>query len=100
MGWFAIFIVAVMVWIWWDGLGAKEVAHKESKRLCQLHDVLLLDDTVALRRMRLSRHRNGRIGLYRRFVFEFTSDGDQRYKGHIDMLGEDILQTYMDTYRI
>ncbi len=100
MGWLVLFVLAIVVWLWWDGLGAKEVAHKESKRLCQQHDVLFLDDTVALRRMRLSRDRNGRIGLYRRFVFEFTSDGNERYKGHIDMLGEDILQTYMDTYRI
>ncbi len=100
MGWLTIIIIAIVVWVWWDGLGAKEVAHKESKRLCQQHDVLLLDDTVAVRRMRLSRHRTGKIGLYRRFVFEFTSDGDQRYFGHIDMLGEIVLQTHMDTYRI
>jgi len=100
MGWILIIIILLVIGLWWDGLGAKEVAHSESKRLCKVHDVLLLDDTVALRRMRLSRHRTGRIGLYRRFMFEFTSDGDQRYKGHIDMLGEDILQTYMDTYRI
>ena len=100
MGWAVLIIFSVVIWLWWDGLGAKEVAHKQSKQLCQQHDVLLLDDTVALRRMRLSRHRTGKIGLYRRFVFEFTSDGNERYYGHIDMLGVDVLQTHMDTYRI
>jgi len=72
----------------------------ESKRLCRDADVIFLDDSVALSRIRLCRHRNGRIGLYRRFGFEFSSDGEQRYQGYIDMLGEEILQTHMDVYRV
>ena len=100
MEWIIFIIVAVVLWIWWDGLGAKELAHAEGKRLCLQSEVLFLDDTVVLRRLRLSRNRAGRIGLYRRFVFEFTSDGGERYHGFIDMLGDDILQTHMDTFRI
>jgi len=100
MEWLILIIISAVVWIWWEGLGAKELAHAEAKNLCIHSDVLLLDDTVALRRLRLSRHRSGKIGFYRRFVFEFTSDGDERYKGYIDMLGNQILQTHMEPYRI
>ena len=100
MEWLILLISGVLIWLWWDGLGAKEVAHKESKRLCQQNDVLFLDDTVAVSRLRFSRHRSGRIGWYRRFVFEFTSDGNERYQGYIDMFGKEILQTHMDVYRV
>jgi hypothetical protein len=100
MEWLLVPFLALLVWLWWDGLGAKEIAHKEGKRLCHESGVLFLDDSVALRRLRLCRHRNVRAGLYRRFEFEFSSDGEHRYYGYIDMLGETILQTHMDAFRV
>ncbi len=89
-----------MVWLWWDGLGAKEVARNEAKRLCQQSGVQFLDDTVVVKRMRLCRHRSGRLGLYRRFHFEFASDGEQRYPGYVDMLGDSVLASEMSPFRI
>lgn len=100
MEWILIPFFVLLLWLWWDGLAAKEVADKKAKHLCQNADVLFLDDSVAIRRLRLCRRRSGQIGLYRRFGFEFTSDGEHRYSGYIDMLGEEILQTHMDAYRI
>ena len=100
MGWIVLIILGVLIWVWWDGLGAKEIAHGKARELCRSADVLFLDDSVALRRLRLCRHRKGHMGLYRRFCFEFTSDGEQRYQGSIDMLSSEILQTHMDVYRI
>lgn len=100
MMWILVPFLALLLWLLWDGMAAKEKAHLESKRLCRDADVLYLDDSVALSRLRLCRHRNGRIGLYRRFGFEFSTDGEQRYTGYIDMLGEEILQTHMDVYRV
>ncbi|MGD8785314.1 MAG: DUF3301 domain-containing protein [Thioalkalispiraceae bacterium] len=100
MEWILFPLLGLLLWLWWDGLAAKEVAHKESKRLCESAGVLFLDDSVALSRLRLCRQRNGRVGLYRRFGFEFSTDGEQRYTGYVDMLGEKILQTHMDPYRI
>lgn len=100
MLWFLIPFLALLLWLLWDGMAAKEKAYLESKRLCRAADVLFLDDSVALSRLRLCRHRNGRVGLYRRFGFEFSTDGEERYEGYIDMLGEEILQTHMDVYRV
>ncbi len=100
MEWILIPFFALLLWLWWDGLAAKERADKEARRLCQNADVLFLDDSVAISRLRLCRQRNGRISLYRRFGFEFTTDGQHRYSGYIDVFGELILETYMDAYRI
>lgn len=100
MGWLFVIIVLLFAWLWWDGLGAKEVARLKSKALCDNADVQFLDDTVVLGRLRLCRHRAGNIGIYRRFYFEFSSDGERRYQGYIDMLGRMILDSHMDPYRI
>lgn len=100
MSWLVILIVACLVWLWWDGLGAKEVARASCLRLCREHDVLFLDDTVALASLRLRRNSNGSVGILRRFNFEFTSDGELRYQGYVEMLGRRVLQVHMDAYRI
>ena len=100
MSWLLIILLSFFLWLWWDGLGAKEIARQKGKLLCQQADVQFLDDTVVLRKLRLCRHRSGNIGIYRRFGFEFSSDGEQRYQGYIDMLGSIILTTHMEPYRI
>lgn len=100
MTWLFILIVLALAWLWWDGLGAKEVARASCLRQCKEHDVLFLDDTVALASLRLRRNTNGSISIYRRFNFEFTSDGELRYQGYVEMLGRRVLQLHMDAYRI
>lgn len=100
MSWYLIPVAAFLVWLWWDGLGAKEIARAYCMRLCREHDVLFLDDTVALARMRLRRDAGGTLRLYRRFNFEFTSDGEQRYQGYVELLGERVIHTEMEAYRI
>ena len=100
MGWVVFILVCLIAWVWWDGLAAKEVALRKARELCRAADVLFLDDSVALRRLRLCRHRNGTMGLYRRFVFEFCSDGEERYQGYVDLLGTEVLSSHMQIYRI
>lgn len=100
MTWFFILLVLPLVWVWWDGLGAKEIARAYGKRTCRERDVLFLDDTVALSLTRLRRDASGHLRFYRRFDFEFTSDGEQRYRGYVDMLGPQVIHVEMDVYRI
>ena len=100
MSWWLILVAVFLVWLWWDGLGAKEAARASCKRVCREHDVLFLDDTVALTRLRLRRDASGNLRIYRRFGFEFTSDGEQRYLGYVEMLGSYVLHTEMEPYRL
>ena len=100
MSWLLILFVLSLAWLWWDGLGAKELARASCQRLCREHDVLFLDDTVALIRLRLQRNNRGSLSFYRRFGFEFTTDGEMRYQGYVDMLGNRVIHTEMDVYRI
>jgi len=100
MTWFLILIILSLSWLWWDGLGAKEIARVTGKRVCREHNVLFLDDTVALSLTRLRRDGSGQVRIYRRFDFEFTTDGEQRYRGYVDMLGNRVIHVEMDVYRI
>ena len=59
-----------------------------------------LDDTVALTRLRLRRDTGGNFHIYRRFGFEFTSDGELRSQGFVDMFGTYVIHTEMEPYRI
>jgi len=100
MSWLLILLTLILAWLWWDGLGAKEIARTQCQRRCLERDVLFLDDTVALMRLRLQRNRFGSLSIYRRFGFEFTSDGERRYQGYVDMLGMQVIHIEMDPYVI
>ena len=95
-----IILLCLLLWFWWDSVGAKEIAVRKAKQLCQETEVLFLDDSVALYRLRFSRSRVGTILFQRRYEFEFCSDGEHRYSGYIEMLGKIIQRTHMDTYRV
>ena len=100
MIWLLSILAVLLVWLWWDGLGAREIAHARGKQLCKDAGLLFLDDSVYLKRLRFCLYKKQKLGIYRRFVFEFASDGEIRYRGYIDMFGHYIIATDMQPYRI
>lgn len=95
-----IILLCSLLWFWWDGVGVREIAVRKAKQLCDESEILFLDDSVVLYRLRVRRNRAGTVLFERRFVFEFCSDGATRYSGYIEMLGKTVQRTHMDTYRI
>jgi hypothetical protein len=55
-----------------------------------------LDDTVALRRIRLHRDSHGQLRLLRQYNFEFSKDGRVRDKGYAVMLGLKLAQMHLN----
>lgn len=100
MSWLIYITAALILFLWWDGMGAKEIARKKGKQLCNDADLLFLDDTVFLKRIRLCLYKKQKLGIYRRFVFEFASDGEIRYQGYVDMFGHHVIDSEMQPYRI
>ena len=82
----ALLIIAVAVWAWMDALRARERAIAHGRRLCEEAGVQLLDQSVAASRVRLAR-RDGFPSLLRRYAFEVSIDGSDRYPGHLDLDG-------------
>lgn len=79
--------VGLLVWFWADTLRARERAIDLCRAACGRRGLQLLDQTVALDRLRPGRDERGRLRLQRRYRFEFTRDGRARDSGTVLMLG-------------
>ena len=60
---------------------------------------MLREDAVFLRGLWFKRDDQGRIRVWRRFLFDFTSTGEERYTGRIIMLGQRIQHMELEPHR-
>lgn len=88
--------LGLIAWGWYSGTVAKEAAVRAARRLCERHGQQLLDETVALQGMKPQRGANGRVGMLRRYGFEFSGDGEQRRFGQIALLGEWVIASHLE----
>ena len=80
-------------------MGAKEVAIQACKSECKKQDVVLLDESVAVRKTRFGRTPDGRFCFLRHFQFEFTNEVSARYQGTVILCGRDIRDVDLGVYR-
>ena len=89
-----IFLLLAMggfAWLWFDSLGVRVTAIQAVKTVCNSEDLMLLDDTVAIRGLKLARDEDGRIKLQRSYDFEYSITGNNRCKGSVVLLGNRIV---------
>jgi hypothetical protein len=85
----SIFLLFIAAGAWlWRGHGIRERALALVRRHCEKAEVILLDDNVALQRLRWLPDARGQRRLARVYGFEFTVTGEQRHTGSISMFGE------------
>lgn len=96
---FLLLLLTAIAWIWWDSRATAELALEAVRRRCDWAGVVLLNDTVAWKQMRLRRNRNGRITFERTYRFEFSADLQVRHQGEVVMLGRQMQSILMDPYR-
>jgi hypothetical protein len=75
-------------WFWSDSLSKREIALAAARRACEQAGVQLLDETVALHRLRLRKDEEFHSRFYREFSFEYSTAGDDRHPGRVYLLGE------------
>jgi len=80
-----------MGWLWFDSLSAREAAVAAARAACRAEDLLLLDDTVAIARLRLARDSDGVMRIQRVYGFEYSDTGNDRHPGSVVMLGSRIV---------
>ncbi len=86
-----LLFAACAAWLW-RGHGIRERALALVRRHCEKVEVILLDDNVALQRLRLLRDGRGQRRWARVYGFEFTVTGEQRHIGSISMFGQHLGQ--------
>jgi len=84
---FLLMLLGIVAWLWLDTLQCQERAKMICKHKCRELNVQLLDDTIALVRVRLKRNSHGRLNLQRMYQFEFYEGNNIRQQGTIILLG-------------
>ncbi len=80
-----------LAWLWYDSVHVRELAVRAARRACEAEDLQLLDDTVAIAALGLARDDGGRLRLRRAYAFDFSDTGDNRRRGSLVMLGDQVL---------
>lgn len=83
-------------WYWYAGMQAREQAVAAGRRACADAGVQLLDESVALQRLRFARNDNGQLQFQRDFKFEFSDTGDNRRPGVVRMSGARVVWVNLD----
>ncbi len=98
-----VFWLSVLVfsgWYWLKAREIKELALKAVREHCKKMDVELLDESVVLKGFWFKRDRRGVMRQWRSYLFEFSSDGDDRYKGRVILLGNKLETVSLDAHRL
>jgi hypothetical protein len=82
-----LLLLVATAWLWLDSLKAREAAVAAAKAACAAEDLLLLDDTVAIARLRFARDGDGVLRIQRIYGFEYSDTGNDRHSGSVVMLG-------------
>ncbi|MBL1262621.1 DUF3301 domain-containing protein [Candidatus Methylomicrobium oryzae] len=93
----ALLIAAYLYWR--HAQQVKEAALAATRRQCRLCEVQMLDDYVALSRFGLERTKAGKLRILRRFTFEFSATGKDRYQDVCIMQGTEVVAIEMPAYR-
>ena len=88
--WLPLLAFMVLIGSWYHVLRLRERATAHARRLCERYGVQLLDDSVALHRLRLD-WRRGALHVMREYRFETSRGGDDRQPASIRLLGDRIM---------
>jgi Protein of unknown function (DUF3301) len=81
-----LILILLAIYIWQNALRARDRARVLSHNLCARVGVQLLDQTVALKRLRLQRIPGEGLRLRRCYGFDVSTDGQDRLRGSLDLL--------------
>lgn len=96
----ALLLVVLLVFYWWHAQGIRQIALATCRAYCKQRQLQLLDDTVSVSRLWFKRDEGGRWRGWRLFIFEFTSNGTERHRGWLVMLGERVENIEHEPYPI
>jgi hypothetical protein len=82
-----ILVLAAYAVYLFQALRVRELALQAARRSCDREGVQLLDQSVSIQRLSLSRDAGGNWRVWRQYRFEYTVDGQERERGNVIMLG-------------
>jgi hypothetical protein len=76
---------------WSSSRAAAELAIRYGQRACAKAQVQWLDQSAHMVGIKLRRKPSGWLGWERKFHFEYSQNGDDRYVGHVTLLGSQLV---------
>ena len=83
----AVFAFGGLCLYFLSAIRVRELALQAVGRAARHDDYQLLDQSVHIRRISLSRDGSGRWRIWRQYRFDYSYDGVNRRQGHVIMLG-------------
>ncbi|WP_320821200.1 DUF3301 domain-containing protein [Thalassolituus sp.] len=93
-------VFAVFYLGWSRQQRARSLALGRVRRQCEADALQLLDDTLILESMRFKWRKDNTPVLSRCYAFEFTSTGDERYAGYIQLEGYRVTSLQLMPHRV
>jgi hypothetical protein len=87
----SLILVLLAVYVWQNALKAREQARALGHDLCAGAGVQLLDQSVTLSGLALTRNLDGNLRLRRSYAFEVSLDGHDRHRGSLQTLDGRVL---------
>lgn len=86
-----LLIVLALLYLWQSALRTRERARALGNELCAQAGVQLLDQTVALKRLRVRRLPGHGLQLWRCYGFELSTNGTDRQRGSLDLVAGEVV---------
>lgn len=91
-------LAIALISFWWQGDIIKRCALQYLYQYFREQDLQLLDQTIVLTGVWPCRSDFGPLQLRRRYGFEFTSTGEQRYQGLIELSGRRLQRIELEAH--
>jgi len=88
---FGLLTVGLAAGLWLGSLRVRETAVAAVKMACASEQLLLLDDTVSIKNLWLTRDTDGVACFRRTYSFEYSDTGNDRVVGTATLLGNRLL---------
>ena len=95
-----LLVVVLLAYYWWHSGDFKALALSSAAKHCEQFGLQLLDQSMVIKGLWLEKNDRGSISVRRRYQFEFSSTGEQRYLGLLVMLGTRVTSIDIETYKI
>jgi len=93
-----IIFIGLVILYWQAAVRCKEIAVVNARKECNLCDVQLLDQTVHQVKVSLSRDVTGQWRIWREYGFDYSPDGEVRFKGRLVLLGQRVIRVALETF--
>lgn len=94
--WLPLLVIGAIGAWWFHVLRLREHVTAHARRLCDQHGLQLLDDSVALHRLRI-RRRDGALSVQREYRFDTSTGGDDRRTASLTLVGNRITASRLPT---